>query len=104
VESADSTSETHPRRNFAKASGFALAIEEGQRSHENNPLRNAPHTALDLADDDWNRPYSRRQACFPADTQSVHKYWPPVNRIDNVYGDRNLICSCPRIEEFAMAA
>jgi glycine dehydrogenase len=79
-------------------------IEEGQRSHENNPLRNAPHTALDLADDDWNRPYSRRQACFPADTQSVHKYWPPVNRIDNVYGDRNLICSCPRIEEFAMAA
>jgi glycine dehydrogenase len=79
-------------------------IEEGRLSRENNPLRNAPHTALDLADDNWNRPYSRRQACFPVDTQSVQKYWPPVNRIDNAYGDRNLICSCPRIEEFAMAA
>jgi glycine dehydrogenase len=79
-------------------------IEEGRLSRENNPLRNAPHTALDLAEDNWNRPYSRRQACFPADTQSVQKYWPPVNRIDNVYGDRNLVCSCPRIEEFAMAA
>jgi glycine dehydrogenase len=76
--------------------GEIRPIEEGRLSRENNPLRNAPHTALDLADDNWNRPYSRRQACFPANTLSVQKYWPPVNRIDNAYGDRNLICSCPR--------
>ena len=84
--------------------GEIRAIEEGRLSRENNPLKNAPHTALDLADDNWNRPYSRRQACFPADALSGQKYWPPVNRIDNAYGDRNLICSCPRMEEFAMAA
>jgi glycine dehydrogenase len=79
-------------------------IEEGRMSRENNPLKNAPHTAHDLADESWNRPYSRRQACFPAAMLSVQKYWPPVNRIDNTYGDRNLICSCPQMEEFAMAA
>jgi glycine dehydrogenase len=79
-------------------------IEEGRLPRENNPLRNAPHTTLDLTDENWNRPYSRRQACFPTDALAVQKYWSPVNRIDNVYGDRNLICSCPRMEEFAMAA
>ncbi|MGZ3328096.1 MAG: hypothetical protein ACXU85_13155, partial [Xanthobacteraceae bacterium] len=62
-----------------------------------------PHTALDLAEDNWSRPYSRRQACFPT-ALSANKYWPPVNRIDNIYGDRNLICTCPPIEEYATAA
>jgi glycine dehydrogenase len=79
-------------------------IEEGRMSRDNNPLKNAPHTTLDLAEDNWNRPYSRRQACFPAALSAHNKYWPPVNRIDNIYGDRNLICSCPPLEEYATAA
>ncbi len=79
-------------------------IEAGRLPRDDNPLKNAPHTALDLADDDWSRPYSRRQACFPAEPRSASKYWPPVNRVDNAYGDRNLICSCPLMEEFASAA
>jgi glycine dehydrogenase len=79
-------------------------IEEGGMPREDNPLKHAPHTALDLAEDDWSRPYSRRQACFPVAQSAHNKYWPPVNRIDNIYGDRNLICSCPPTEEYATAA
>jgi glycine dehydrogenase len=79
-------------------------IEEGRMPREDNPLKHAPHTALDLAEDDWSRPYSRRQACFPVAQSAHNKYWPPVNRIDNIYGDRNLICSCPPTEEYATAA
>ena len=79
-------------------------IEEGGMPREDNPLKHAPHTALDLAEDDWSRPYSRRQACFPMALSAHNKYWPPVNRIDNIYGDRNLICSCPPTEEYATAA
>ena len=80
------------------------AIEDGWIPREDNPLKHAPHTALDLAEDNWNRPYSRRQACFPVALSAHNKYWPPVNRIDNIYGDRNLICSCPPTEEYATAA
>jgi glycine dehydrogenase len=80
------------------------AIEDGRMSREDNPLKNAPHTALDLAEDNWSRPYSRRQACFPAALSAHSKYWPPVNRIDNIYGDRNLVCSCPPTGEYATAA
>jgi len=80
------------------------AVEEGGMPREDNPLKHAPHTALDLAEDNWNRPYSRRQACFPVALSAHNKYWPPVNRIDNIYGDRNLICSCPPMEEYATAA
>jgi glycine dehydrogenase len=71
------------------------AIETGRMPRDNNPLKNAPHTALDLVEE-WNRPYSRAVGCFPAGkTQFDNKYWCPVNRIDNVYGDRNLMCLCP---------
>ena len=80
------------------------AIEDGRMSREDNPLKNAPHTALDLAEDNWSRPYTRRQACFPAALSAHSKYWPPVNRIDNIYGDRNLVCSCPPMDEYATAA
>ena len=59
---------------------------------------------LDLADDKWERPYSRAQACFPLQSLQRDKYWCPVNRIDNVYGDRNLLCSCPSIHELQEAA
>ena len=80
------------------------AIEEGTVSQEDNLLKNAPHTALDLADDAWQRPYSRMQACFPDGVPPGQKYWSPVNRIDNVYGDRNLMCSCPPLEAYRTAA
>ncbi|MCA8868915.1 MAG: aminomethyl-transferring glycine dehydrogenase [Rhodobacteraceae bacterium] len=81
----------------------ALDIEEGRIDPENNPLKNAPHTVEDLIGD-WDRPYSREQACFPPGAFRVDKYWPPVNRVDNAYGDRNLICICPPMEEYDNAA
>ena len=61
--------------------------------HDNNPLRNAPHTASDLTDEKWERPYSRAEGCFPVASVRQDKYWCPVNRVDNVFGDRHLICS-----------
>ena len=81
----------------------AAAIERGDLPADNNPLCNAPHTVEDLVGE-WDRPYSREQACFPPGAFRVDKYWAPVNRIDNVYGDRNLICSCPPLEEYMEAA
>jgi glycine dehydrogenase len=81
----------------------ARAIEEGRMDKSNNPLKNAPHTVEDLVGE-WNRPYSREEACFPAGAFRVDKYWPPVNRIDNAYGDRHLVCVCPPIEAYAKAA
>ncbi|MEA3534914.1 aminomethyl-transferring glycine dehydrogenase [Rhizobium sp. CC-YZS058] len=81
----------------------ARAIEEGRLDRTNNPLKNAPHTVEDLVGE-WDRPYSREQACFPPGAFRVDKYWSPVNRVDNVYGDRNLICTCPPLEEYAEAA
>jgi glycine dehydrogenase len=74
-------------------------VQSGEWTVENNPLRNAPHTMLDLAEH-WNRPYSQQIAIFPQGVSIQHKYWPTVNRVDNVYGDRNLICSCPSIESY----
>ena len=75
-------------------------IETGALDSENNPLKNAPHTLKDIVDDNWDRPYSIAEACYPADKNPATKYWPTVNRIDNVYGDRNLFCACPPIESF----
>jgi len=80
------------------------AIEEGRLPRDNNPLKHAPHTASDLAAEKWERPYPRSQACFPLKTLQADKYWSPVNRVDNVYGDRNLLCSCPPLEELREAA
>ncbi len=81
----------------------AQAIEDGTLDAENNPLKRAPHTVEDLVGD-WDRPYSREQACFPPGAFRVDKYWPPVNRVDNVFGDRNLVCTCPPMEACAEAA
>jgi glycine dehydrogenase len=81
----------------------ARAIEEGRMDRKNNPLKNAPHTVEDLVGE-WNRPYSREAACFPAGAFRVDKYWPPVNRVDNVYGDRNLVCTCPTMDMYVKAA
>jgi glycine dehydrogenase len=79
-------------------------IEAGHWSVEASPLRHAPHTVHDIAEDNWSRPYSRAQGCFPAGTSRSDKYWPPVGRVDNAYGDRNLVCSCPPLENYAQAA
>ncbi len=81
----------------------ARDIEEGRIDPENNPLKNAPHTVEDLIGD-WDRPYTREQACFPPGAFRVDKYWPPVNRIDNAWGDRNLVCICPPMEDYVEAA
>ncbi len=70
------------------------AIEAGKADKANNVIKNAPHTAIAIASDKWDRPYSREQAAFPAEWTREHKYWPSVGRIDNVYGDRNLVCAC----------
>ncbi|MGI1661070.1 aminomethyl-transferring glycine dehydrogenase [Palleronia sp. KMU-117] len=79
------------------------AVERGDIDRENNPLKNAPHTVEDLVGD-WDRPYSREQGCYPAGAFRVDKYWPPVNRVDNVWGDRHLVCTCPPVESYAKAA
>ncbi len=74
-------------------------IEKGDMPRTNNPLKNAPHTTADLIAD-WDRPYTRETGCFPTGSFRVDKYWPPVGRIDNVYGDRNLVCTCPPLESY----
>jgi glycine dehydrogenase len=79
------------------------AIEEGRADPEDNPLKRAPHTVEDLVGA-WDRAYSREEGCYPRGTFRVDKYWPPVNRVDNVYGDRHLICTCPPLESYADAA
>ncbi|HHP0489536.1 TPA: aminomethyl-transferring glycine dehydrogenase [Vibrio harveyi] len=75
-------------------------VKNGEWPLDNNPLVNAPHTQVDLAKDEWDRPYSRELGCFPSKATKSWKYWPTVNRVDNVYGDRNLICSCPSIDNY----
>jgi glycine dehydrogenase len=76
------------------------AIENGKSDPKNNVLKNAPHTTHVLAQDTWPYPYSRKQACFPLTWVEERKFWPKVSRIDNAFGDRNLVCSCPEIEEY----
>ncbi|EIO3982779.1 aminomethyl-transferring glycine dehydrogenase [Vibrio vulnificus] len=75
-------------------------VKNGEWPLENNPLVNAPHTQVDLMEEQWDRPYPREIACFPSIATKRSKYWPTVNRVDNVYGDRNLVCSCPGIENY----
>ncbi|HEV3098237.1 MAG TPA: aminomethyl-transferring glycine dehydrogenase [Candidatus Udaeobacter sp.] len=76
------------------------AVAKGKMDRANNTLKNAPHTARQIASENWDHPYTREQAAFPAPWTREHKFWPAVARIDNVYGDRNLFCSCPPVEEF----
>jgi glycine dehydrogenase len=76
------------------------AIADGKQDQKDNLLKNAPHTVRQIACDKWDHPYSREQAAFPAPWTREHKFWPAVGRIDNVYGDRNLFCACPPVEEF----
>jgi glycine dehydrogenase len=78
----------------------AKAIADGKIDAENNPLKNAPHTAESLLCGDWDKPYTREQAAYPAPWTKEHKFWPVVGRIDNAYGDRNLVCSCEGMEAY----
>ncbi|EGQ7872202.1 aminomethyl-transferring glycine dehydrogenase [Vibrio parahaemolyticus] len=75
-------------------------VKNGEWPLDNNPLVNAPHTQVDLSAEEWDRPYSRELGGFPSKATKSWKYWPTVNRVDNVYGDRNLICSCPSIDNY----
>jgi glycine dehydrogenase len=79
-------------------------VENGRFKIEASPLRHAPHTVHDIADDEWKRAYGRAEGCFPEGVSRADKYWSPVGRVDNVYGDRNLVCSCPPVSDYAQAA
>jgi len=76
-------------------------VTNGSFDKENNPLKNAPHTAEVILANEWNRPYTREEAAYPVGRLRKNKYWPPVGRADNVYGDRNLFCTCVPISEYA---
>ena len=75
-------------------------VASGELARDDNPLRNAPHTAETIAGD-WQHPYSRSEAVFPEGVVAGTKYWPPVRRIDGAYGDRNLVCACPPVSDYA---
>jgi glycine dehydrogenase len=104
--------ESEPKRELDRFCDAMIAIAEeagkvakGEWPKEDNPLVNAPHTAAEVLAGDWSHPYSRLEAAHPAgDTELASKYWPPVSRIDNVAGDRNLVCSCPPLSEYTDAA
>ncbi|RVT92316.1 glycine dehydrogenase (aminomethyl-transferring) [Rhodovarius crocodyli] len=80
------------------------AVEQGRSDKQDNPLKNAPHTASEVMGSDWSHGYSREEAAFPLPWVRAGKYWPPVKRVDNVYGDRNLICTCAPLEDYAHKA
>jgi len=80
------------------------AIEQGRADPRDNPLKNAPHTAAEVTAEGWTHPYTREQAAFPLPWVKAHKYWPPVKRVDNVHGDRHLVCTCAPLEAYAQAA
>ena len=80
------------------------AVAEGRLDRADNPLKNAPHTAEELLATEWRHGYTREQAALPLPWVAARKYWPPVRRVDNAYGDRNLVCTCPPAEHYALAA
>jgi glycine dehydrogenase len=102
IEPTESESQVELDRFIEAMKGIRAEIDQvsnGQFSEEQSPLRHAPHTQMDLIGD-WDRPYSREQAVFPSAATRAAKFWPAVNRVDNVHGDRNFICSCPSIESY----
>ena len=76
------------------------AVAAGEEDAAASALRRSPHTAQDLLVEDWDRPYSREHAAYPLDTVRYDKYWVPVGRVDNAFGDRNIVCACPPIEAY----
>jgi glycine dehydrogenase len=102
VEPTESESKAELDRFIAAMIGIRgeiRKVEQGVWPADNNPLKRAPHTEADLAEADWNRPYTRHEAAFPLPWVADNKFWPFVNRIDDVYGDRNLFCACPAVED-----
>jgi glycine dehydrogenase len=102
--------ESESRHELDRFSDAMLAIRAeiegvatGEWTVEDSPLRHAPHTAADVAADTWGRSYPRELAGFPSKDPTGDKYWPPVGRIDNVYGDRNVVCSCPPVSDWALS-
>jgi glycine dehydrogenase len=79
---------------------ISAEIKQCSKDQEHNPLKNAPHTERMLTSDEWNLPYSRKTAAFPLDYIAHNKFWPSVRRVDDAYGDRNLICSCNPISDY----
>jgi len=75
-------------------------VADGSWPDSDNPLVNAPHTADTLIKGEWTHPYTREEAAYPPGVETTAKYWPPVGRIDNVYGDKNLVCSCPPLSDY----
>jgi glycine dehydrogenase len=80
------------------------AVEDGTADKKENVLKNAPHTLSVITADEWTKPYSRQQAAFPLPYIQANKFWPAVSRVNNTYGDRNLVCTCEPIESYAEAA
>ena len=76
-------------------------VEAGELDVKDNMLKNAPHSAEQVSADEWDHPYSRSEAAYPVNSLRNNKYWCPISRVDNVYGDRNLLCNCPSMEEFS---
>ena len=75
-------------------------VEDGTYSIEESPLRNAPHCAEKVTSDNWQHKYSRSLAAYPVNLRGRNKYWPPIGRVNNVYGDKNLMCSCPSMSDY----
>ncbi|MGH9557608.1 MAG: aminomethyl-transferring glycine dehydrogenase, partial [Bryobacteraceae bacterium] len=99
--------ESEPREELDRFCDAMIAIRaeiqdviDGKSDPRDNVLKNAPHTAASACTDEWTHPYSRERAAFPLPWVREHKFWPPVARIDNPYGDRNLVCACPPVEAF----
>ena len=84
--------------------GEANRVANGEWPADDNPLVNSPHTVGMVTDDNWLHPYSRGNAAFPVENLRRSKYWPPVSRVDNAHGERNLVCTCPSVEAVAIAA
>ena len=80
--------------------GEIADVEEGRIDPLDNPLKNAPHTVAMVSAEEWSHPYSREQGAFPAPWVEERKFWPTIARVDNVYGDRNIVCSCPPMESY----
>ena len=75
-------------------------IQSGKYDKIDNPLKDAPHTHVELTSNKWDHKYEREEAAYPSEFLRVNKYWPPVSRVDNVYGDKNLFCTCPSMDEY----
>ena len=85
---------------FIKIKKEINLVESSKFDKIDNPLKNAPHTYVELASSEWKHAYSREEAAFPTEYVKNNKYWAPVARVDNVFGDRNLVCSCPSMDEY----